>query len=377
MNKKIDLVATTAFGIESVLKNELFNLGITDIDVENGKITYRTNINDIAKCNINLRTADRVYIRLGEFKAQTFDELFDNLYKINFEDFLPQKANFIINAKTQKSKLFSVRTIQSVSEKAIIKKLQTKYNINYFEKTFSKYSIDISILNDIVTVLLDTSGVGLHKRRYRIKQSIAPIKETLAAAMVLLSYYNSNRLLVDLFCGSSTIGIEAALIANNIAPNINRNFIYEEWGILDNKITLQEREQAKSKILNNKLNIICNDIDKKMIEISKQNAKIAGVDKNIIFTNKDFKDFKLENSDYGIVITNPPYGERLEDKEKVIQINKELSKKFKNLDNWSLYLITSDDFFEKGFNKKADKKRKLYNGTIKVDYYQYYGNKPK
>lgn len=373
---KIELIATTTFGIEAVCKRELMNLGYSDMKIENGKIIFPATERDIPKTNLWLRTADRVLLKMGEFKALTFDELFERTKALPWDEWIPEDGNFVVEGKSIDSKLFSISDSQRIVEKAIVEKLKTKYHVDWFEKTGAKFTVEVSLLKDIATLTIDTSGEGLHKRGYRDRAGDAPIKETLAASMILLSYWNKDRPLLDPFCGSGTIPIEAAMIGKNIAPGLDRKFAAEEWPRIDKEFWSELRREALKAIDNDvKLNILGCDIDKKSMLRARDNAANLGLEDDIQFFMKDMRDVDLDN-DYGVVITNPPYGERIGEKEEVHQLYTDLGLKFRELDTWSMYVITSDESFEKLYGKKADKKRKLYNGRIKVDYYQFYGPRP-
>lgn len=372
----LELIATASFGLEAVVKKELIDLGYTDLKVDNGKVTFKGTEKDIPKANIWLRTADRVLVKMGEFEALTFDELFEKTKALPWDEWIPVDGNFVVEGKSKDSKLFSISDCQRIVEKAIVEKLKTKYNVSWFEKTGPKYTVEVALLKDIATLTIDTSGEGLHKRGYRKKQGEAPIKETLAAAMVLLSYWNKERMLFDPFCGSGTILIEAAMIGKNIAPGIDRSFASEEWPRIKKEYWTETRREALKAIdAKCRLQILGADIDKNIILRAKENAANFGLEDDIVFINKDFRDVELKNQ-YGVVITNPPYGERMGEKREVEKLYKDLGNKFKKLDTWSVYVITSHDDFERHYGRKADKKRKLYNGRIKVNYYQFYGPKP-
>lgn len=375
--EKIDLIATTAFGLEAITKRELQDLGFDDLRVIDGRIDFAASLRDIPRTNIWLRTADRVLIKMGEFKALTFDELFEKTKSLPWDKWIPEDGNFIIEGKSIKSKLYSISDSQRIVEKAIVEKLKTKYNREWFEKTGVTYKIQISLLKDIATLTIDTSGEGLHKRGYRDRAGDAPIKETLAAAMILLSYWNKDRPLFDPFCGSGTIPIEAAMIGKNIAPGLDRAFVAEGFENINKEYWVEERKKAFQSIDNDvKLNIMGCDIDKRSLLRSRDNAANLGLEDDLTFFMKDMRDVDI-NDDYGVVITNPPYGERMGDEEEIKQLYKDLGKKLKPLDTWSVYVITDDTNFESLYGKKANKKRKLYNGRIKVDYYQFYGPRPK
>jgi len=374
---KFDIIATTTFGLEALVKKELEDLGYKDLKVSNGKIELQGEAKDIAILNIHLRCAERVLIKVGEFKAYTFDELFEKTKALAWENIIPADGEFPVNGKSVKSKLFSISDCQSIVKKAIVERLKQKYKVDWFEETGSLYKIEISMFKDIATITIDTSGEGLHKRGYRGRAGDAPIKETLAAAMVKLSYWNPSRLLYDPFCGSGTILIEAAMIGRNIAPGIDREFISQKWDIIGEKVYKDIRREALNAIDNDvELNLIGTDIDKWAIDRAMDNAENIGVFDDIKFLQKDMREVKLDN-DYGVVITNPPYGERMGEKREIELLYKDFGTKFRRLNTWSIYLLTSYEKFETLYGKKADRKRKLYNGRIKVDYYQFYGPRPK
>lgn len=376
--EKFNFIATTTFGLEAIVKREAEKLGLENISVEDGIVNFSGNISDIAKANIWFRSADRILFVLNKFKATTFEELFQGVKSINWGDFLPKDANFVVTGKSIKSQLSSVPACQKISEKAIVEKLKLKYRqTEIFPKTGARYTVLIALLKDKVTVTLDTSGAGLHKRGYRKNQLQAPLKETLASALIDLSYWKKDRILLDPTCGSGTIPIEAALMAKNIAPGISRKFAAEEWEFIDKKIWKDARAEAFSKIdVNFRPEIYGSDIDSKAIEIAKHNAKLAGVDDCIKFETKNLKDISVKNKDYGVFICNPPYAERIGTIEEIEMLYKYMGKIFCQNDTWSSYILTSFEEFEKIFGKKADKKRKLFNGNVKVDYYQYFGKRP-
>ncbi|HHX68810.1 MAG: class I SAM-dependent RNA methyltransferase [Miniphocaeibacter sp.] len=374
MNFKI--IATTTFGLEAVVKRELQDLGYENIKVTDGKVEIEGNEEDIANLNINLRCAERVLIKFGEFKALTFDELFEKTKALPWENIIPEDGEFPVDGKSLKSKLFSISDSQAIVKKAIVERLKSIYNINWFEENGPKYKVEVSLLKDIATLTIDTSGDGLHKRGYRDRAGDAPLKETLAAAMIKLSYWNPSRTLYDPFCGSGTILIEAAMIGKNIAPGIDREFISQEWPIIGKDIYKKYRKIALGKIDHNvKLHLLGSDTDKRSILRARDNAENIGVNEDIQFFMKDMRDVDLIDN-YGVVITNPPYGERMGEQKEIERLYKDLGKKFKDFPTWSVYLITNNEKFEKLYGKKADRKRKLYNGRIKVDYYQFYGPRP-
>lgn len=373
---KIRLIATSTFGLEAVVKREVIDLGFSDIEVENGKVTFSAEEKDIPKANLWLRSADRVLLKMGEFKVETFEELFDKTKALPWDEWITLDGEFTVEGKSVKSKLFSISDCQSIVKKAVVEKLKEKYNTEWFKETGAKFTIEASLLKDIATLTIDTSGTGLHKRGYRENSVEAPLKETLAAALVQLSYWNKNRLLIDPFCGSGTIPIEAAMIGKNIAPGLQRNFASEEWPRVKKEFWKEARVEAlKSIDQDAKLNILGCDIDKKAVEISKENAFNIGVDDSINFIAQDALKI-MPKEKYGVIITNPPYGERLGERKEIEDLYRKLGKVFRKLDTYSIYVLTSNEDFERLYGKKADKKRKLYNGRIKVDYYQYYGPRP-
>ncbi|MCY6372555.1 THUMP domain-containing class I SAM-dependent RNA methyltransferase [Clostridium ganghwense] len=374
---KYELIATAAFGLESIVAKELKRLGYKDLKVENGKVSYWGDEECICKSNLWLRCADRVFIKLAEFKATSFEDLFQGAKKIEWADYLPEDANFIVNAKSVKSQLFSLSDIQSIVKKSIVEKLKETYDTEWFSESGSVYPILVSILNDTVTISLDTSGDALHRRGYREKGSAAPLKETLAAAMVILSGWRYDRNFIDPFCGSGTIPIEAALIARNIAPGLNRKFACEEWEFIISSLTWKKvRKEAYEAIIYDKeFNIFGYDIDSRIVPIARQNAIKAGVDDCIHFQTQPVTSLN-SHKHYGTIVCNPPYGERLNEIKEVEVLYKDMGRVFTKLDTWSYFIITSYDEFEKCFNKKSDKNRKLYNGRIQCYYYQYLGPKP-
>lgn len=373
--KEFDLIATTVFGLEAVVKRECESLGFKNIKVSNGKVEFTGGQRQIAKANLWLRSAERVLIKLAEFKAYSFDDLYENSKKINWQDFLSKEGRYIVNGKSIKSKLMSVSDNQSIVKKSIIDKLSKEYDLIWFNEDAERYRIDVSILKNCVTITLDTSGGGLHKRGYRLEQNKAPMKETLAAALVQLSNWSYDRPLVDLFCGSGTILIEAAMIAKNIAPGIQRDFDFLEWKWYDKGIFREEKSGAYKEIKDRELDIIGFDIDPKAIEIAKNNALNADLDQDIKFITKDVKNVGLLNN-FGVIISNPPYGERIGDVKMLNDIYSALKILIKKLSTWSIFIITNDKKFEDRINRLSDRKRKLYNGRIEVDYYQFLGPDP-
>ena len=370
------LIATSAFGLESITNRELNRLGIQNTVVSNGRIDFTGTDEDIAKTNIWLRTADRVLLLLAEFNAVTFEELFVGVSSVNWADILPENANIHVVGKSIKSTLFSVPDCQSITKKAIIEKLKKKYNRDFFEEDGIEYKISVSILNNVVSLTLDTSGPGLHKRGYRRLAGEAPLKETLACALLMLSFWKGERLLVDPLCGSGTIPIEAAMIALNQAPGLRRRFACEQWGFMKSDIFSYVREQAIAEIKTDlDLHIYGSDIDPKAISLSMLHAEEAGVDEYIHLKQMNVRDF-YSSEEYGFMITNPPYGERMGEGRSTEILYKDMGKIFDRLQTWSFYIISSNPYFEKFFGKKASKRRKLYNGRLECQYYQYPGPRP-
>lgn len=374
-DKIYDLIATTVFGLEAIVKRECEQLGFSDINVSNGRVEFKGTQQDIAKANLWLRSSERVLIKLGEFEAKSFDELYEKTKSIDWENYLSTNGKFLVSGKSIKSKLYSVPDAQSIVKKAIVDKMSKVHDILWFNETEERYKIEVGLLKDIATITLDTSGAGLHKRGYRQEQTMAPMKETLASALVMLSNWRPDRPLVDLFCGSGTILIEACLIGKNIAPGISREFDFMKWPMFDMSVFREEKTNAYGMINDKKLDITGFDIDREAIKIAKSNAINAGVDEDIIFVTKDVKDVGLKNN-FGVIVSNPPYGERIGDEDSLKQIYQALKILFKKISTWSVFMITSDKDFEKHVGKSADRKRKLFNGRIEVDYYQIIGPNP-
>lgn len=374
--ENIKLIATTNMGLEAVTKRELQDLGYKDLEVSDGKIKISCQLKDIAILNLRLRTAERVLLLIDSFRAETFEELFDRVFEIRWWDYIAEEDQFIIQGRSRKSKLFSISDCQRITEKAIIEKLKMKYKVSWFEKSGPRVKIEVSLLNDIAEITMDTSGDGLHKRGYREVNYKAPLSETIAASLVKLTFWNKDRILADPFCGSGTIPIEAAMIEKNIAPGLMRDFDFVNFKFFDEEIFKEEKKKCYSEIkYDEKLEILASDVSHKAIQIARANSEILGLDEDISFFQKDIRDLDLPD-DYGIIITNPPYGERI-GKEDVDELNKELGELARSLKTWSYYIITANENFEKNFGKKADRNRKLYNGRLKTYYYQYYGPKPR
>lgn len=374
--EEIELIATSTFGLEAVVKRELLNLGYENLTVENGKVSFKGTEKDIPITNLWLRSADRVLLKMGVFKATSFVELFEKTKALPWDEWITEDGEFTVEGKSVDSQLYSISDCQAIVKKAVVEKMKTKYNKEWFKETGAKFTIEVSLLKDIATLTIDTSGPGLHKRGYRLDSVEAPLKETLAAALIQLSYWNKDRLLLDPFCGSGTIPIEAAMIGRNIAPGLNRNFASEEWPRVKREYWNDARRQAWEVMLrDHKLNIIASDIDKEAIEVAKENAENIGLEEDIKFMVKDMMDLNIKEK-YGVIVTNPPYGERIGDKSQIDKLYRDMGRLFKPLDTYSIYVLTSNENFENLYGKKSNRKRKLYNGRIKVDYYQYYGPRP-
>lgn len=372
---KYNIIATSTFGIESIVADELRNLGIDGLKVDNGKVEFSGDEKDIISCNINLRTSDRILLKVSEFKAETFEDLFQGTKAVNWGDIIPSNGKMHVEGKSIKSKLFSVPDCQAIVKKAVVESMKRKYKKDWFDETGAEYKIEIGLLKDMATLTVDTSGAGLHKRGYRNIAGAAPLKETLAAAMVLISRWDPSRILADPLCGSGTIPIEAALIGKNIAPGINRSFVSEDWGLFPEKLWKDERDVAKSKVNDETFRILASDIDGSVLKTARENALKAGVDDLIAFQKLPVAEFSSRKK-YGCIICNPPYGERLGELKQVEDLYRHMGDVFSRLDSWSYFIITSHPEFQKLFKRKADKNRKLYNGKIKCYYYQYFGPLP-
>jgi putative N6-adenine-specific DNA methylase len=372
---KFDIVVTCASGVEKVVKSELKRLDFGEVPAVNGALTFSGDKNAVAKCNVNLRTGDRVYIKIAEFPATTFDELFAGVLEVSWASFLPSDAKILVNGKSVKSKLFALSACQSIVKKAIIEKMGMQYRVNGFYEQGSTYQIEFWIFKDQVTLLLNTSGAGLHKRGYRDLVWIAPIKETLASSLLLLSDFYWQRPFHDPFCGSGTIPIEAARIALNIAGGIGRKFDFCQWenfGIDAYNLAFTEAKDNEKR--DRKIEIFGTDIDPKAINLAKRHAIQAGVKDKIKFSVCDVKNFR-PTLPCGTIVTNPPYGERVYDKEEAETCYRNLGKALKDSADWSLFLITPAKNFEKLYGKRADRERKLYNSNKECKYYYYYGKK--
>lgn len=376
--KNYTLITPCFFGIEKILKNEISNLGYEIIKTEDGRVTYKTDEKGIAMSNIWLRTAERVLLKVAEFEAKTFNDLFESTKAINWAKYIPYGGEFPVSkASSIKSKLFSTSDIQAIVKKAVVESLKTSYQEDgMLPETKEKYPIQVFIHKDIVTIALDTSGMALHKRGYREVSTKAPLRETMASAMVQLTPWQPGRIFVDPMCGSGTIVIEAAMLGLNMAPGLNREFISEKWTTMDKNIWWDVRKEAFEKMNTDvDFKIQGYDIDKEAVMIAQKNAELAGVEDYVEFKVFNAKNFESEEK-FGFIVTNPPYGERLEDKQTVKKLYKDLGYAFKELKTWSYYMVTSYEDFENAFNKKATKKRKLYNGRLKTYIYQYIGPRP-
>ncbi|MFA9423832.1 MAG: class I SAM-dependent RNA methyltransferase [Sedimentibacter sp.] len=376
---KIKLAAICAFGLEAIVKRELTDLGYDNVVTDNGWMYFDAQVEDIPKTNINLRCADRVMLVMGQFEAYSFEELFNKTYDLPWEKWISKDGKFTVKGKSVKSKLYSTPDCQAIVKKAVSKKLCEEYDVDWMPETGAEYTILISIHKDVATVSIDTTGArqGLFKRGYRAVSIEAPLKETMAAAMVKLSFWKKDRILYDPLCGSGTIAIEAALIGRNIAPGLSRNFASQNWAVVKDEYWKKAKIEARKNIdLDSKIKIYASDVSERAIKIAKENAIEAGVDDCIEFFVKDVQQITEPLCSYGVLITNPPYGERIGDITDIEKIHKKLGEVFGKDKTWSCYIITSLENFEKDFGRKADRKRKLFNGDVKVDYYQYFGERP-
>ena len=375
---RMELVAPCHFGLEAVLKREIQDLGYEITQVEDGKVTFCGDEEAVCRANIFLRTAERVLLKVGKLKAVTFDELFEKIKELPWEEYIPSDGKFwVAKASSVKSRLFSPSDIQSIVKKAIVERLKDVYHMEWFPETGAEYPIRVSFMKDEALVCLDTTGLSLHKRGYRTMVSKAPIKETLAAALILLTPWKKDRILVDPFCGSGTFPIEAAMIAANIAPGMNRSFTAEKWtNVLGRKYWYEAVDEANDLVHDDiETDIQGYDIDGEIIRAARQNAKAAGVDHLIHFQQRPLAQLSHPKK-YGFLISNPPYGERLEEKSKLPELYTEIGERFRGLDSWSMYLITSYEDAERYIGRKADRNRKIYNGMLKTYFYQFSGPKP-
>ena len=373
-----ELIAPCHFGLEAVLKREILDLGYEITQVEDGKVTFAADEQGIADANMFLRTTERILLKVGEVKALTFDELFEKTKALPWERYIPKNGKFwVAKANSIKSKLFSPSDIQSIMKKAIVERLKSVYHLSWFPEDGPEFPIRVAFMKDVATIGIDTSGVSLHKRGYRQMTVKAPIAETLASALILLTPWNKDRILVDPFCGSGTFPIEAAMIAADMAPGINRSFLAENWThLIGEECWKGAREEAHDRLRTDvDTDIQGYDIDPEAIRAARANAKMAGVDGMIHLQQRPVSQLRHPKP-YGFIITNPPYGERLEEKEALPGIYRALGESFANLDKWSLYMITSYEHTESDIGRKADKNRKIYNGMLKTYFYQFLGPKP-
>ena len=376
--EKWELIAPCHFGLEAVLKREILDLGYEISKVEDGKVTFWGDAQAVADANVFIRTAERILIKVGEVHAETFEELFQGTKDLPWENYIPEDGKFwVAKANSIKSKLFSPSDIQSIMKKAIVERLKGVYGIQWFAEEGASFPIRVAFMKDVATIGLDTSGVSLHKRGYRQMTAKAPITETLAAALILLTPWKADRVLVDPFCGSGTFPIEAAMMAADIAPGMNRSFLAEDWKhLIPRKCWYEAMDEANERAkLDTETDIQGFDIDPQVLRAARENAKLAGVDHMIHFQQRAVKDLHHSKS-FGFLITNPPYGERLEEKESLAQLYREIGECFQRLDRWSMYLITSYENAQRDIGRQADKNRKIYNGMLKTYFYQFLGPKP-
>ena len=374
--QKLNLIATTTFGLEATVKRELERLGAADVKVFDGRVDFTGDCASIVRANLWLRSSDRVLLRLGEFKAETFDELFEKTKALPWDDWITKDGKFTVTGKSIKSTLFSVPDCQSIVKKAVVEKLKSQHNVDWFDETGPEYKIQVALLKDVATLTIDTTGPGLHKRGYREHAGAAPLKETLAAALIELSFWKPGRILLDGVCGSGTIPIEAAMIARDIAPGLNRAFVSQSWPQIPDSIWKDERRSAYAAIsYDAQPQIYGYDIDPGVIELAKVNAAKAGVDDCISFEASPLNKLSLPGGS-GVAIMNPPYGDRMASAREAATLYREMGELFIQDRSWSVYVITSDEDFERHYGARADKKRKLFNGMIKTDYYQFHGTRP-
>ncbi len=373
-----ELIAPCHFGLEAVLKKEIYDLGYEITKVEDGKVTFLGDAQAVCRANVFLRTAERVLLKAGSFHAVTYDELFEGIRALPWEVYLPKDAKFwVTKASSIKSKLFSPSDIQRIVKKAIVEKMKEYYDVEWFAETGAQYPIRVFLMKDEVIVTIDTTGDSLHKRGYRTMSGAAPISETLAAALIRLTPWHADRILVDPFCGSGTFSIEAAMMAANIAPGMNREFTAQEWMNLIAKKTWYETMDEAQELVKTDVTVDIQgyDIDADVLRVARENAKRAGVDHLIHFQKRSISELRHPKK-YGFLIMNPPYGERMEDKKDLPELYRQIGEAYQNLDAWSLYIITGFEDTERYVGRNADKKRKIYNGMIKTNFYQFMGPKP-
>lgn len=376
--KRYELVAPCHFGLEAVTKREIYDLGYEITRVEDGRITFEGDTEAICRANIFLRSTERILLLVGRFRATTFDELFEQVRALPWEEYIPENGKFwVTKASSVKSSLFSSSDIQSIAKKAMVERLKQSYHLDWFPEDGAQYPVRIFLYKDEVMVTLDTSGDSLHKRGYRLMSGKAPLTETLAAALIMLTPWKKDRILVDPFCGSGTFLIEAALMAANIAPGINRTFAAREWtNFIPEKLWDSAFEEAREMVdMDIEVDLQGYDLDGEVLKAARENAKRAGVFHLIHFQKRQVADLHHPKK-YGFIITNPPYGERMEDREILPALYSQIGQAFRGLDSWSMYLITAYENAEHYIGKKADKNRKIYNGMIKTYFYQFMGPKP-
>lgn len=374
---KIRLIVTATFGLEAIVRRELEDMGFGGMTVADGKIEFEAQVSDIPRVNIQLRAADRVLVKVGEFAAHDFGKLFDGVKALAWEEWIPADAKLTVIGKCVRSQLASVRSSQSITHKAVVERLKKAHGTDLLPETGPEFTIQVALLKDVAQLTLDTSGLGLHKRGYRVGTGEVPLRENLAAALVMLSFWGRGRMLFDPMCGSGTILIEAAMLLRNIAPGLNRAFAAEKWPVVEKKYWDEARGHARAAIRpSGKAMIHGSDIDPDRVKDTRANAKKAGVENDIIVERRDIRTLSVDEP-YGVVISNPPYGVKLGDVKELGPLYTALDGVFGVKKGWSVYILTSDLWFPKYFNRgKPDKVRKLFNGTIEVNYYQYYGNRP-
>ena len=376
--RRFELIAPCHFGMESVLKREIDDLGYDITEVADGRVTFFGDEEAVCRANVFLRTAERILIKIGSFHAETFEELFQGTLNLPWEEYIPVDGKFwVAKAGSVKSKLFSPSDIQSIMKKAMVERLKGVYHVNWFQEDGESFPIRVFLMKDQVTVGLDTTGDSLHKRGYRKLTAKAPIAENLAASLIMLTPWNKDRILVDPFCGSGTFPIEAAMMAAGMAPGMNRSFTAQDWEhIIGKRLWYDTLDEAREMVdLSVETDIQGYDIDDQMVSIARENAKLAGVDKLIHFQRRGVEALSHPKK-YGFIITNPPYGERLQERNEMPALYKTIGERYKALDSWSMYLITAYDKAEQDIGRKADKNRKIYNGMMKTYYYQFMGPKP-
>lgn len=376
--RRYELIAPCHFGMESILKREIHDLGYDTVEVTDGRVTFYGDEEAVCRANVFLRTAERILIKVGSFHAETFEELFQGTKNLPWEEYIPENGKFwVAKAASVKSKLFSPSDIQSIMKKAMVERLKEKYHVNWFAEDGENFPIRVFLMKDEVTVGLDSTGESLHKRGYRKLTAKAPIAENLAASLIMLTPWNKDRILVDPFCGSGTFPIEAAMMAANMAPGMNRQFTAEQWQhIVGKRYWYDTVDEAGELVdLTVETDIQGYDIDEKMISIARENAKLAGVENLIHFQKRGVEQLSHPKK-YGFLITNPPYGERLQEKAEMPALYRTIGERFRELDSWSMYLITAYEQAEKDIGRKADKNRKIYNGMMKTYFYQFLGPKP-